>query len=140
MMSETVIGEILALTILMGASAPPSHAPAANPQNTPSACKLRRRLAGIGLRKATVAADSKGLLFLPSVELMQEEQACQKHNEWDPEMDVTHNCAKQSVTAHLREVVFHYLKVNLSHSCQKSRVRTTATRGSNLISGNLGQR
>src|SRR6516164_9523315 len=43
MTSETVIGEISRLTSLMGASAPPSHAPAAKPQNIPRACRLRRR-------------------------------------------------------------------------------------------------
>jgi hypothetical protein len=49
MISEIVIGEMFGLTSLMGASAPPSHAPAANPQKIPSACRLRRRVAGIGL-------------------------------------------------------------------------------------------
>src|SRR5579859_2086728 len=44
MMSETVIGEIVGLTSLMGASAPPSHAPAANPQKMPTACRLRSRV------------------------------------------------------------------------------------------------
>src|ERR1700728_82547 len=45
MMSETVMGEMSGLTSLMGASAPPSHAPAANPQKIPSACRLRSRVA-----------------------------------------------------------------------------------------------
>src|SRR5208337_2157677 len=45
MMSETVIGEMSGLTSLMGASAPPSQAPAAKPQKMPSACRLRRRVA-----------------------------------------------------------------------------------------------
>jgi hypothetical protein len=43
MMSETVIGEMSGLTSLIGASAPPSHAPPANPQKMPRACRLRRR-------------------------------------------------------------------------------------------------
>src|SRR5215469_6388952 len=42
--SETVIGEISGLTSLIGASAPPSQAPAAKPQNMPRACRLRRRV------------------------------------------------------------------------------------------------
>src|SRR5215470_5945693 len=41
---ETAIGEISGLTSLMGASAPPSHAPAAKPQNMPKACRLRSRV------------------------------------------------------------------------------------------------
>src|SRR5215471_2371469 len=41
--SETVMGEISGLTSLMGAPAPPSQAPAANPQNIPRAWRLRRR-------------------------------------------------------------------------------------------------
>src|SRR5579864_1651853 len=41
--SETVMGEISGLTSLIGASAPPSQAPAAKPQNIPSAWRLRRR-------------------------------------------------------------------------------------------------
>src|SRR5579862_8313722 len=49
MMSEIVIGEMLGLTSLMGASAPPSQAPAANPQKMPRACRLRRRVASTGL-------------------------------------------------------------------------------------------
>src|ERR1035438_6629097 len=42
MMKETVIGEMSGLTSLMGASAPPSQAPAAKPQKMPRACRLRR--------------------------------------------------------------------------------------------------
>jgi hypothetical protein len=38
------MGEISGLTSLMGASAPPSHAPAAKPQNIPKACRLRSRV------------------------------------------------------------------------------------------------
>src|SRR5579863_1516696 len=49
MMSETVIGEMLGLTSLIGASAPPSQAPAANPQKMPRVCRLRRRVASTGL-------------------------------------------------------------------------------------------
>src|ERR1041385_6727525 len=49
MISEMVIGEIPGLTSLMGASAPPSHAPAAKPQKIPNACRLRRRVAGMEL-------------------------------------------------------------------------------------------
>src|SRR5580698_4135843 len=45
MIRETVIGEMSGLTSLMGASAPPSQAPAANPQKIPSACRLRSRVA-----------------------------------------------------------------------------------------------
>src|ERR1700756_1955762 len=41
---ETVMGEISGLTSLMGASAPPSHAPAAKPQNIPKACRFRSRV------------------------------------------------------------------------------------------------
>src|SRR5215471_4874016 len=48
MIRETVIGEISGLTSLIGASAPPSQAPAANPQNIPKACRLRRRAAYSG--------------------------------------------------------------------------------------------
>src|SRR5579885_2570086 len=44
--SETVMGEICGLTSLIGASAPPSQAPAANPQKMPRACSERRRPAG----------------------------------------------------------------------------------------------
>src|ERR1700730_16754438 len=43
MISETVMGEISGLMSLMGASAPPSQAPAAKPQKIPSACRERRR-------------------------------------------------------------------------------------------------
>src|SRR5579864_2719063 len=43
MMSDTVIGEMSGLTSLIGASAPPSHAPAAKPQKIPSDCRLRSR-------------------------------------------------------------------------------------------------
>src|ERR1700757_2392983 len=49
MMRETVIGEIFGLTSLMGASAPPSQAPAANPQKMPRACRLRRGVASTPL-------------------------------------------------------------------------------------------
>src|ERR1700733_432906 len=45
MMSETVMGEISGLTSLMGASAPPSQAPAAKPQKMPRACSERKRVA-----------------------------------------------------------------------------------------------
>src|SRR5579863_8157967 len=85
-MSETVMGEIPALTILIGASAPPSHAPAANPQNTPSACKVRRRLACIGV----CTMDSIPI----SAELSQEDQARQKHNQRNPEVQVAHDRAE----------------------------------------------
>src|ERR1700686_3948276 len=43
MISETVMGEMSGLMSLMGASAPPSQAPAAKPQKMPSACRERRR-------------------------------------------------------------------------------------------------
>src|SRR5690242_40696 len=43
MIGDMVIGEMAGLTSLMGASAPPSQAPAANPQKIPKACRLRRR-------------------------------------------------------------------------------------------------
>src|ERR1700758_1615799 len=46
--SETVMGEISGFTSLMGASAPPSQAPAAKPQNMPRACRLRRRVGSTG--------------------------------------------------------------------------------------------
>src|ERR1035441_8751425 len=49
MMRETVMGEISGLTSLMGASAPPSQAPAAKPQKMPKACRLRRRVACTGV-------------------------------------------------------------------------------------------
>src|SRR5215469_12682778 len=55
MMRETVIGEISGFTSLMGVSAPPSHAPAANPQKIPRPCKLRRRVVGIALCEAVIA-------------------------------------------------------------------------------------
>src|SRR5579863_6614444 len=87
MMSETVIGEIPALTILIGASAPPSHAPAANPQNTPSACKVRRRPACIGVCTTVESIPV-------SAELSQEDQARQKHNQRNPELQVAHNRAE----------------------------------------------
>src|SRR5580704_10825233 len=45
MMKETVMGEMSGLTSLMGASAPPNQAPAANPQKIPRACRLRSRVA-----------------------------------------------------------------------------------------------
>src|ERR1700676_3221714 len=56
MMSETVMGEMSGLTSLMGASAPPSHARAANPQKIPIACSERKRVAcmGLGTMGATV--------------------------------------------------------------------------------------
>ena len=41
---DTVMGEMSGLTSLIGASAPPSHAPAAKPQKIPSACRLRKRV------------------------------------------------------------------------------------------------
>src|ERR1700730_4530557 len=58
MMRETVMGEMDGLTSLMGASAPPSHAPAANPQKMPRDCSERRRVAcmGLGTMGATVCA------------------------------------------------------------------------------------
>src|SRR5215471_14840307 len=43
---ETVMGEISELTSLIGASAPPSQAPAANPQYIPRACSERKRDTG----------------------------------------------------------------------------------------------
>src|SRR5579862_565860 len=55
MTNETVIGEMLGFTSLMGASAPPSQAPAAKPQKIPRACKLRRRVAGTRLGTADAA-------------------------------------------------------------------------------------
>src|ERR1700693_2465340 len=56
MMSETVMGEMSGVMILMGASAPPSQAPAAKPQKIPSACRERRRdvCSGTGAPGATV--------------------------------------------------------------------------------------
>src|SRR5579864_4961675 len=48
MMRETVMGEMSGLTSLMGASAPPSHAPAAKPQKMPRACSDRKRVTCIG--------------------------------------------------------------------------------------------
>src|ERR1700722_16021667 len=55
-MSETVRGEMSGFTSLMGASAPPSQAPAAKPQKMPSACRERRRVPcmGLGTMDATV--------------------------------------------------------------------------------------
>src|ERR1700741_722505 len=50
MMRETVMGERSGLASLMGASAPPSQAPAAKPQKMPIACRLRRRIARVGLK------------------------------------------------------------------------------------------
>jgi hypothetical protein len=37
------------LIILTGASAPPSHAPAAKPEHTPSPCKVRMRLVSMAV-------------------------------------------------------------------------------------------
>src|SRR5579864_95729 len=48
MMRETVMGEISGLTSLIGASAPPSQAPAAKPQKMPRACSDRKRVADMG--------------------------------------------------------------------------------------------
>src|SRR5579864_2205467 len=56
MIRETVMGEISGLTSLMGASAPPSHAPAAKPQKMPSACSERKRVACIGPETVGAAA------------------------------------------------------------------------------------
>src|SRR5258708_2653098 len=61
MIREMVMGEMSGLTSLMGASAPPSHAPAANPQKIPSACRLRRRVAGIGPGEGGATASSCGV-------------------------------------------------------------------------------
>src|SRR5436305_12807125 len=47
--SDTVTGEMSGFTSLIGASAPPSHAPAAKPQKIPSACRLRKRLLSTGV-------------------------------------------------------------------------------------------
>src|SRR5580700_3204263 len=55
MMRETVIGETFGLTSLIGASAPPSQAPAANPQRIPIVCKLRSRSADVELSEVEVA-------------------------------------------------------------------------------------
>src|SRR5215469_7594004 len=60
MTSETVIGEMLGFTSLIGASAPPSHAPAANPQKMPSDCRLSSRAVStelwiVGLGTETLA-------------------------------------------------------------------------------------
>src|SRR5579871_1237 len=59
-MRDTVIGETSGLTSLIGASAPPSHAPAAKPQKIPSACRLRRREAERVLRAGDSITEASG--------------------------------------------------------------------------------
>src|ERR1700722_3957643 len=56
MIRDTVMGAMSGLTSLIRASAPPSQAPAANPQKMPRACSERKRVAcmGLGTMGATV--------------------------------------------------------------------------------------
>src|SRR5260370_14050391 len=86
MMKETVIGEMSGLTSLMGASAPPSQAPAANPQKMPRACRLRRRVACIGLATAS-AASASAVVRIMSAEVIQAQQACDEGPEPHPGVD-----------------------------------------------------
>src|SRR5579864_117506 len=95
MMRETVMGEMSGLTNFIGASAPPSQAPAAKPQKMPRACRLRRRVAcmrgGIvdgGAPKATVRSAM-------SAESVQKEDAASEGSERNPEVEVGSDRAKQ---------------------------------------------
>src|ERR1035438_1553732 len=86
MMREMVIGEISGLTSLMGASAPPSHAPAANPQKMPRACRERSRVACIGSGTAGAASGS-ALVGVMSAEFVQEHAAGHDGSEREPEKE-----------------------------------------------------
>src|ERR1017187_3079730 len=87
MMRETVMGEISGLTSLMGASAPPSQAPAAKPQKMPSACRLRRRVACMGAGLPGVGPDSRAVSFM-SAEAVQKQESADEDGEGNPEVDV----------------------------------------------------
>src|SRR5450631_1275504 len=87
MMRETVMGEISGLTSLMGASAPPSQAPAAKPQKMPKACRLRRRVACMGAGGLGVGSDSRIVSFT-SAESIQKQESADEDREGNQEMDV----------------------------------------------------
>src|SRR5450631_292362 len=94
MMREIVMGEMSGLTSLMGASAPPSQAPAAKPQKMPKACRLRRRVACIGAGALGVGSDSRIVSFM-SAESIQKQESADEDREGNPEMDVGCDHAEQ---------------------------------------------
>ncbi len=88
------MGEMSGLTSLMGASAPPSHAPAANPQKMPKACRLRRRVACMVAGLPGVGSDSRIVSFM-SAESIQKQKSADEYREGNPEMDVGGDHAEQ---------------------------------------------
>ena len=98
MISETVIGEMSGLTSLMGASAPPSQAPAANPQKMPSACRLRRRLRRLAFAPP-ITLETAAFPGWRSTEFVQKHESAQKNAEGNPEMHVSGNGANETTEA-----------------------------------------
>src|SRR5256885_15978769 len=92
MISEMVIGEISGLTTLIGASAPPSHAPAANPQKMPSACRLRRRVV---VALGTAAGLASAIMGFISAKLIEQHESAYQDGERNPEMDVGSDGSKK---------------------------------------------
>src|ERR1035437_8373528 len=92
-MRETVMGEMSGLMSLMGASAPPSHAPAAKPQKMPSACRERMRGAGTGAGNAAAASVSE-VLPVMSAKLIQKQETAGEYGQRNPEVEVGGDHAK----------------------------------------------
>jgi hypothetical protein len=104
MISEIVIGEMSGLTSLMGASAPPSQAPAANPQKMPSACRLRRRV-------AASESEQRALRLLPpaaSTESIQKKKSAGEHDQRNPEVNVGGDGAEQAASLALSCALRHF--------------------------------
>src|SRR5262249_54433669 len=85
MASDTTMGEMPMFTSLVGASAPPSQAPAAKPLRMPTACRVRRR-----------AEDGAAACCAPIFLLgdpAQDDQSRYQYDERDPEVLVAQDDA-----------------------------------------------
>src|SRR3712207_644572 len=76
MASDTTTGERPIVTSFVGASAAPSHAPAASPQKMPTAWRLRSRAASVTIARRR------------SVNPPEDEQPADQHHDRHPELHV----------------------------------------------------
>ena len=85
MESEIKKGESPTVTNFRGAAAPANQAPAASPHITPRTCRERRVVSELSF-----CGGCKD--FMSSMKVSQQSDAENKHDERDPELNVSENC------------------------------------------------
>src|ERR1700730_9675637 len=88
MISEMTMGEIPTETSLVGASAAPSHAPAAKPESMPNVCNLRAREAA-SASDSICEANRDSIIFSPrSVNRPEKKQASNQYGNGNPKLNI----------------------------------------------------